>query len=252
MVLDGRYHGRMTTNSQTSSAGAFRPDDSMPIVAREGWPIVAIFVLVLGGIAAGAWFVATWAFGIAAFVAVVLIGWCIWFFRDPQRAIATDPNLVLSSADGVVTAVGPSELPKEMVGKVPAGSYTRISVFLNVFNVHVNRTPMNGKVVARVYTKGKFLNAALEKCHEENERCALAIETDFKQVVVVQQIAGLIARRIICRVNNGTVLRAGERFGLIRFGSRTDVYLPAGYTAKVRVGEKTVGGVTVLAERTAG
>lgn len=174
--------------------------------------------------------------------------WCYYFFRDPPRASPQREGLVVSPADGVVSlieeAVPPAELGMEAV------ALTRVSVFMSVFNCHVNRAPVAGTVSAIAYRPGKFFNASLDKASTDNERNALAVEIADGRRIAVVQIAGLVARRILCFVSQGTTLATGERFGLIRFGSRLDVYLPAGVAPMVSLGQTMVAGETVIADLT--
>jgi phosphatidylserine decarboxylase len=216
------------------------------MVAREGWVIVAIFVVVATGATWGAvaW-LGSWGW-IVGGVGAALCVWCVWFFRDPVRSVPADPNAVICPADGVVCLVGAGAPPAEL-GLGSTGAMTRVCVFMNVFNVHVNRAPVAGKVVRVAHQKGRFFNAAYDKASEENERCSLVLERGDGTTVVAVQIAGLVARRIICRAKEGDQLGAGERYGLIRFGSRVDVYLPKGSDVLARVGEKVVAGETILA-----
>ncbi|GAA6177157.1 phosphatidylserine decarboxylase [Sulfitobacter pacificus] len=172
--------------------------------------------------------------------------WCYYFFRDPVRVVPQQDGLVISPADGVVSLIEdvvPS--PDLGLGDTPL---TRVSVFMNVFNCHVNRAPVAGKVVNIVYRHGKFLNASLDKASEHNERNSLTIETEEGARIGVVQIAGLVARRIVCFVQEGSQLGAGHRFGLIRFGSRLDIYLPKGVSPLVSVGQTAVAGETILAD----
>ena len=208
-----------------------------------GWPFIGLFALVTAGLAM---FGCPWLF-----LGVVLTAWCVYFFRDPKRVTPSRPGLIISPADGRVVAVQTvTPDPSLGVGEAPL---VRISIFLNVFDVHVNRSPVDGTVAHAVYRAGKFINASLDKASVDNERMALALRMTGDhpyagQVIGVVQIAGLIARRIICTAKLGHDLRAGERYGLIRFGSRTDVYLPAGLQPLVAVGQRTLGGETVLAD----
>jgi phosphatidylserine decarboxylase len=182
-------------------------------------------------------------------VGVGLTVWCYYFFRDPKRVTPTRPGLVISPADGVVSLIEPAVPPAELgLGPEPL---TRVSVFMNVFNCHVNRAPVPGTVTKVAYRPGKFLNASLDKASEDNERMSLAMQMEDGRHVAFVQIAGLVARRIVCFVTEGTRLGAGERFGLIRFGSRVDVYLPQGVNPLVAVGQGTIAGETVLADLTA-
>lgn len=192
---------------------------------------------------------------------VALIGWWLWvpitllalasaaamalFFRDPRRISPIDEGLVLAPADGLVTFVGDASPPPELDFDDPR--MVRVSIFLSILDVHVNRAPAGGRVRTVVYTPGLFLNADLDKASEDNERNALIIET-LRGPIGVVQIAGLVARRIVCSAKTGDTVQAGERFGLIRFGSRCDVYVPRGTVALVAVGQRCVGGETVLAD----
>ncbi|WP_394199463.1 phosphatidylserine decarboxylase [Litoreibacter albidus] len=172
--------------------------------------------------------------------------WCYYFFRDPARTVPQRAGLVMSPADGVVSLISEVAPPPELgLGDTPV---YRVSVFMNVFNCHVNRSPMDGKVTQIAYHKGKFVNASLDKASEHNERNGLAIEGAEGHRIGVVQIAGLVARRIVCFVKIGDALKTGERFGLIRFGSRLDVYLPEGIQPAVSVGTTAVAGETILAD----
>ncbi|WP_378943485.1 phosphatidylserine decarboxylase [Mesorhizobium sp. ANAO-SY3R2] len=206
-------------------------------VHREGYPFIAGFaaVTILLG------FFSTSLFWIGA----ILTAWCAYFYRDPERVTPVDDRLVVSPADGVVSAVGPAVPPREL--GLGNAEMTRISVFMNVFSCHVNRAPVRGKIVRIEHRPGKFLNAELDKASQENERNGVVIDSPNGQVAAVQ-IAGLVARRIVCWADVGGNIGVGERFGLIRFGSRVDVFLPAGAVARVAVGQTAVAGETVLAE----
>lgn len=188
-------------------------------------------------------------FLIAPFLGWIGVGltvWCYYFFRDPARTTPTRDGLIVSPADGVVSLIEKAVPPAEL-GMADA-PLTRVSVFMNVFNCHVNRAPIAGKVAAVAYRPGKFFNASLDKASVDNERNSLCIEMDDGRQIAVVQIAGLVARRIVCFVNKDTALQTGERFGLIRFGSRLDVYLPDGVAPLVAVGQGMIAGETVLAD----
>jgi phosphatidylserine decarboxylase len=205
-----------------------------PLLAREGWGHVAITLaaaLVVQFLAGLAWALPLW---------LVLV-FVVQFFRDPPRAIPSDPLAVVAPADGKVIALGEAEDPYL---KRPA---RRISIFMNVFNVHSNRSPVDGVVQERWYHHGSFLNAALHKASAENERNALWVKTGRGEDVVFVQIAGLIARRILCYVEPKGRLEKGERYGFIRFGSRVDVYLPRNATWNVALGDKVKSGTDVIA-----
>jgi phosphatidylserine decarboxylase len=206
-----------------------------PIIAREGWPFlggsvaVALLVHVLAG---WAWALPLWL--IALFV--------LQFFRDPARAVPGDAKSVLSPADGRIVVIEPAHDPwlnREVL---------KISVFMNVFNVHSNRSPVDCQVMQRWYHPGKFINADLDKASTENERCALHLRTAGGQDITCVQVAGLIARRILCYVDAGAQLARGQRYGFIRFGSRVDLYLPKDVRVKVVVGQKVSATSTILAE----
>lgn len=172
--------------------------------------------------------------------------WCYYFFRDPVRVIPQQEGLVMSPADGIISLIENVVPPADLgLGEIPV---TRVSVFMNVFNCHVNRAPIAGTVTDIVYHHGKFLNASLDKASEHNERNCIAIEAPDGTRIGVVQIAGLVARRIVSFVSEGDALGVGHRFGLIRFGSRLDVYLPQGVGPLVAVGQTAVAGETVLAD----
>jgi len=206
-----------------------------PIIAREGWPFLAIAILIALALTwTGLWLLAAVAWLGVAFIAQ--------FFRDPPRAVPEQANAVLSPADGKVMIVERARDP------YLDRDALKISVFMNVFNVHSNRSPVDGEVKRRWYHAGAFLNAALDKSSLENERNALHIARADGVDVVCVQIAGLIARRILCYVGPGDRLMRGQRFGFIRFGSRVDVYLPPNATPKVAVGDAVYATTTILAE----
>jgi phosphatidylserine decarboxylase len=204
---------------------------------RDGWKFVALFALV----ALGLFFL--WP--PLGWVGLVLTGWCAYFFRDPARVSPVGSSWILSPADGVVQALAPAVPPPEI--GLGGAELTRISIFMNVFNVHVNRSPADGTVAALAYRAGRFFNASLDKASELNERMSLRLATAAGPDLGVVQIAGLVARRIRCEVKPGDRLAAGERYGLIRFGSRLDVYLPPGIVPMVAIGQTMVAGETVLA-----
>ncbi|MER8765625.1 MULTISPECIES: phosphatidylserine decarboxylase [unclassified Mesorhizobium] len=206
-------------------------------IHREGYPFIAAFgtaTLFLG------YFSST-----LFWIGLILTAWCAYFFRDPERVTPIDDRLVVSPADGIVSAVGPAVPPREL--GLGGGEMTRISVFMNVFSCHINRSPVRGRISRIEHRPGKFLNAELDKASTENERNGLVIESPNGTVAAVQ-IAGLVARRIVCWAEPGGAIGTGQRFGLIRFGSRVDVFLPSTATPRVAVGQTAVGGETVLAE----
>jgi phosphatidylserine decarboxylase len=191
----------------------------------------------LGGLILG-----SWLFWIGAF----FTGFCLYFFRDPKRVPPGRHDLVLAPADGKVVLVGPAIPPAELdMGDAPRW---RVAIFLSVLDVHVNRSPVQGRVTRISYRHGKFMDASMEKASEENERNALRFELPDGRDLACVQIAGLVARRILCSAHEGDRLLAGERFGIIRFGSRTDVYLPPGVKPLVLVGQTMIGGESILAE----
>ncbi len=206
-------------------------------IHREGYVFIAAFAA------------ATLVLGIFSYtlfwIGLILTAWCIYFYRDPQRVTPTDDGLVVSPADGVVSAVGPAVPPREL--NLGAEERIRVSVFMNVFSCHINRAPARGRIARIEHRPGKFLNAELDKASDENERNGLVIESPNGSIAVVQ-VAGLVARRIVCWAEMGDSIAIGERFGLIRFGSRVDVYLPQGATPRVAIGQTAVGGETVIAE----
>jgi phosphatidylserine decarboxylase len=201
---------------------------------------------IIGGVIGALVLFFVWEFlGVLALIFTVF---CLYFFRDPDRVSPIKDSLILSPADGEVSAiVRDVDLPAELAGATDK-KYTRISIFLSVLDVHVNRNPVSGKVIRRVYTPGKFLNADLDKASEDNERCSAIIETNEGTEICVVQIAGLIARRIVNELREEQNVVAGARFGIIRFGSRLDVYVPEGVSPLVCVGQRAVGGETVLAD----
>lgn len=177
--------------------------------------------------------------------ATVVTLWCVWFFRDPERVTPGMPGMVYSGADGKVVGVNLAAPPAELgMGDKPL---PRVSVFLNIFDVHVNRIPVAGKVTGLEYHPGKFVNASFDKASDLNERQSVKLQTPDGHDVVIVQIAGLIARRIICNLRLEQAVAAGDRYGLIRFGSRTDIYLPEGSTILVKVGDYALGGETAMA-----
>ncbi|WP_417728304.1 phosphatidylserine decarboxylase [Roseovarius sp.] len=204
----------------------------------EGRKFVAIFAAITLALFM-VWEVLGW-------IGLGLTVWCYYFFRDPVRVTPERHGLIISPADGIVSLIEPAVPPAEL--GLPATPLTRVSVFMSVFNCHVNRAPVAGRVQTVAYRPGKFFNASLDKASEDNERNGVVIEMADGRLLPVVQIAGLVARRIVCFVKPGAQLGRGERFGLIRFGSRLDVYLPEGVIPSVRVGQTMVAGETVIAE----
>lgn len=208
-------------------------------INRAGWPFITLFAAVTACLFL---FVAE----PLGWVGVVLTAWCTYFFRDPERTTPDRDGLIISPADGVVQLIDEAAPPPEL--GMGDEKRPRVCVFMNVFNVHVNRVPCHGVIKDIAYHPGQFLNASLDKASDLNERNSLCITTDEGPDIAVVQIAGLVARRIKCDAVEGQVMRAGERFGLIRFGSRLDVYLPVGATPQVLLGQSAIAGETVLAD----
>lgn len=209
-------------------------EKSYPIIAKEGWLFLAI------------------AFFASALLTYIQnpLSWIAWtvtlfilqFFRDPLRNKPSKKNVILSAADGKVIAI------EKMTNPYTNKSSVKVSVFMNVFNVHSNKCPVDGKILEKYYYPGKFLNAALSKASLENERCAITIQTKEKKIITCVQIAGLIARRILCYKDKGDEVKAGERYGFIKFGSRVDLYLPTNASIKVNLGQTVKNTETIIAE----
>jgi len=211
-------------------------------IHRAGWPFIALFAVLTLIL-----FTFSRSLGL---LALVLTAWCVYFFRHPYRVTPLGEGLVISPADGTITKIEKAQPPKELTWtKQPL---TRISIFLNVFDVHVNRIPVDGVITKIAYHPGKFFNASLDKASDFNERNSLIIKTPTGHEILVVQIAGLIARRIICEVREGKDVKAGETFGIIRFGSRVDIYLPEGVNPQVVEGQYMLGGETILADLVSG
>ncbi len=208
----------------------------------EGWPFVAISAVVtlfLG-----------WIWAPLGWLGLVVTAWMVYFFRDPDRVVPVRPGLVVSPADGEVQMITEAVPPAELgMGPLPL---PRISIFLNIFDVHVNRVPTDGTITAVDYRPGLFVNAALDKASENNERMSVRLTMPDGRDIAFVQIAGLIARRIKCTLQPGQAVRAGERYGLIRFGSRVDIYLPPNTAPLVIAGQHALGGETILADLTSG
>ncbi len=207
-------------------------------INRAGWPFIGVFAAVTAVVA--------YYNEPLGWIGVILTLWCAYFFRDPDRTTPIRDGLVISPADGVVQGIGPAVPPEEIgLGDSPRN---RISIFMNVFDVHVNRIPIAGTINKLAYRPGKYFNASLDKASEFNERQSFHLKTEDGADVGVVQIAGLIARRIKCDLTEEQPVLAGERFGLIRFGSRVDVYLPDGVPPMVAIGQRTIAGETVIAD----
>lgn len=212
----------------------------IPPLHKEGYYFSFIFAII--SLLFGAFFEPL------GWIGGILTVWCIYFFRDPERVTPLGDDFVISPADGIVQKIEEASLPAEL--NLGEGKRTRISIFLNIFNVHVNRVPASGKITLLHYHPGKFLNASLDKASEHNERQSVVMETTHKQELIFVQIAGLIARRIVCDLDENQEIKAGQRFGLIRFGSRMDVYLPEGVNPLVVEGQTMIAGETILANLT--
>ena len=211
-------------------------------IHKEGYPYITAFAFstlipfLLNG----------WAWMLVGFVFATLTLWCIYFFRDPDRVTPVEEGLVISPADGVIQSVMDASPPPEL--GLDLAKMRRISIFMNVFDCHINRSPIDGKLLSSSYRPGKFFNASLDKASVHNERRAMRISTTNGDDLVIVQIAGLVARRIICWKSNDTELKTGERFGMIRFGSRVDVYLQDTATILAVVGQRAIAGETVIAD----
>ena len=213
-------------------------DIIFPKIHQEGYKFLVIAILIT---------IFLYFFnGFLGLVSLVLTVWVYYFFRDPERVSINDDNYLVSPADGLVVQVQETEGPKEL--SLEGKKFTKIGIFMNAFDCHVNRIPCDGKVSEILYKSGKFLNASLDKASEDNERNYYKIINSKGEDIIVVQIAGLIARRIVCEISKDQDLKQGNRIGMIRFGSRADVYF-ANYTPLVKVNQKTIGGETLLAKR---
>lgn len=206
-------------------------------IHREGWKFFSTFIL----ISFFSFFIAK----ILCFIFTLLAFFTLWFFRDPERFLESQDNQFLSAADGKICFIGEEYPPKETDINE---KMKKVSIFMNVFNVHVNRSPINGRIEKIIYKNGKFFNASLNKASEHNERNSIIIKNDVEKIIVVQ-IAGLIARRIVNFISENDNMNKGDRIGLIRFGSRVDIYLPLNYQIKVNQNDIVFSGKTIIAER---
>lgn len=208
-------------------------EKSYPIIAKEGWLFltIAFFTSAL----------LTFIQNPLSWIAWIVTLFILQFFRDPLRTKPSKKNVILSAADGKVIAI------EKMTNPYTNKSSIKVSVFMNVFNVHSNKCPVDGKILEKYYFPGKFLNAALSKASQENERCAITIQTKEKKIITCVQIAGLIARRILCYKDKGDEVKAGERYGFIKFGSRVDLYLPTNASIKVNLGQTVKNTETIIA-----
>ena len=208
-----------------------------------GFPFIALFFILT--------IIIGWFWAPLYFIGITLTIWCIYFFRNPTRITpvlsgSNVNNLIISPADGKVIEI--SEInPNEEIG-LPEGKWKRVCIFMNVFDVHVNRSPMLGQITYKKYIPGSFFNASLDKASDENERLILNMDTENGNKIAFVQIAGLVARRIICDVDIGNSLKAGEIFGLIRFGSRVDIYFPSNVSVMILKGQKTIAGETIIGD----
>lgn len=207
-------------------------------IHKEGYIFIFLFIL------ASALFGLVFPF--LGWICAILSVWCIYFFRDPERVVPVGDNLVISPADGVVQKIETVDTPAEL-SDLGQRSWIRISIFLSVFNVHVNRVPCSGKITKLHYHHGKFFNASLDKASIHNERQIVVMKNPEGKEIIFSQIAGLIARRIVCNLEEGQHVVAGDRFGIIRFGSRMDVYLPKGSKVNVLEGQIAIAGETIIA-----
>ena len=213
-------------------------DKVFPKIHNEGYKFLVIFGLVT--------IILYFISSFLGLIGLVLTVWCYYFLRDQERVSINDENYLVSPADGLVLQVQESDGPKEL--NMEDKKFTKVSIFMNVFDCHVNRTPCSGKLAEIVYKPGKFLNASLDKASEDNERKYYKITNLNGENVIVVQIAGLIARRIVSEVSENTELKQGDRIGMIRFGSRADIYFN-NYTPLVKVNQKTIAGETLVAKR---
>ena len=213
-------------------------DEVLVPIHPAGWPFIFLFILVTAAI--------SYFWTLFVLPGILLSLWCVYFFRNPKRTTPITDHLVVSPADGRILSTDVSTVPEDL--DLPVGEWRRISIFMNVFDVHVNRSPVAGKVVATAYHKGDFLNASLDKASEQNERQNMIVEMASGQKIGVVQIAGLVARRILLEAAVGDHLNVGQQYGIIRFGSRVDVWLPATTPVNVLVGQTAIAGESILAD----
>jgi phosphatidylserine decarboxylase len=212
-------------------------------IHREGYKFVAIFAIITAILA-----IFSSKIGL---IGLVLTIWCVFFFRDPERIIPVDDNIIVSPADGKVIKVEFGvDAPKDIIldAKYKDVKWNKISVFLNVFNVHVNRIPLSGKIIKTSYKPGKFLSANVDEASEQNERNAILLQDEKGNDIIFVQVAGMVARRIISDVKEGQNVKIGDRYGIIRFGSRADMYFPENIEIKALLGQTMIGGETVIAK----
>jgi len=213
-------------------------DKIFPKIHDEGYKFIVIFSLVT--------IILYFIGSFLGLVGLILTIWCYYFFRDPERFPINDENYLVSPADGLILQVQDSDGPKEL--NMEGKKFTKVSIFMNVFDCHVNRTPCSGKLTEMIYKPGIFLNASLDKASEDNERKYYKITNSTGEDIIVVQIAGLIARRIVSEVSENSELKQGEKIGMIRFGSRVDIYFN-NYTSLVKVNQRTIAGETLLAKK---
>ena len=213
-------------------------DEVLVPIHPAGWPFIFLFILVSAAI--------SYLWTLFVLPGTLLSLWCVYFFRNPKRTTPITDYLVVSPADGRILSTDVLPVPEDL--DLPLGEWRRISIFMNVFDVHVNRSPVAGKVVATAYHKGAFLNASLNKASEQNERQNMVVEMASGQKIGVVQIAGLVARRILLEAAVGDHLNVGQQYGIIRFGSRVDVWLPAATPVNVLVGQTAIAGESILAD----
>ena len=213
-------------------------DKIFPKIHDEGYKFIVIFSLVT--------IILYFIGSFLGLVGLILTIWCYYFFRDPERFPINDENYLVSPADGLVLQVQDSDGPKEL--NMEGKKFTKVSIFMNVFDCHVNRTPCSGKLTEMIYKPGMFLNASLDKASEDNERKYYKITNSSGEDVIVVQIAGLIARRIVSEVSENSELKQGEKIGMIRFGSRADIYFN-NYTPLVKINQRTIAGETLIAKK---
>tara|TARA_B100001079_G_scaffold258767_1_gene257309 strand:- start:949 stop:1596 length:648 start_codon:yes stop_codon:yes gene_type:complete len=213
-------------------------DKIFPKIHNEGYKFIVIFILIT--------IVLYFISGFLGFIGLILTIWCYYFFRDPERISIGDDNYLTSPADGLVLQVLESEGPKEL--GLENKKFKKVSIFMNVFDCHVNRSPCSGKISEIIYKPGKFINASLDKASEDNERNYYKIKNSHDEDVIVVQIAGLVARRIVTETSVNEELQQGSRLGMIRFGSRADLYFE-NYEPLVKVNQKTIAGETLIAKR---
>ena len=233
----------MNDNKQSSRFENFLKDlDSLkkylPPINKAGYPFIVVFVLV-------ALILSTFS-DFLGWIGIILSIWCVYFFRDPERIIPKGDKFLISPADGKILSVTTSKSPENLLDKKQK-EMKKISIFMDVFNVHVNRIPISGKIVWLKYVPGTFLNASFDKASEDNERMIIKIEISKDFHIYVVQIAGLIARRIKCDLTENQHVKSGDRFGIIRFGSRVDIYMPEEFKVNVFEGQTSISGETILA-----